>query len=331
MRCIERPRRSDGVGLARTVGGSLEKALVAKRESKYVDFKERFDPEADGEWLELLKDLVAMANSGGGAIAIGIRNNGQASGADVRSTLDLDAAKISDKTFRYTGDHFSGFEMHDAKRRGKRVAVIEVAAVDIPLVFIRPGTYAISASQQKTAFSQGTVYFRHGAKSEPATSADLATFLERSLDQIRKKWLGDIRRVVTAPRGAEVAVFQRTASDSEGRPVKVQFTSDPGAPVFGKLDADVTHPHRQKELIQEVRKRLPQGVTFNSFDIQSVRAVHKVDDQTKPEFCHLPKFGTMQYSDALADWFAEQYTRNNGFFEDARVRHYEQSKRRNSQ
>src|SRR2546425_4834765 len=121
------------------IGGSLEKVLLAKRESKYVDFKERFDPSADGEWLELLKDVAAMANSGGGMVAIGIRNNGQASGADVKATLDLDAAQISDKIYRYTGEHFSGFEIHDAKRRGKRIAVIEVAAVEIPLVFIRPG------------------------------------------------------------------------------------------------------------------------------------------------------------------------------------------------
>ena len=41
----------------------IERARVAKRESKYLDFKERFDPGSLGEWCELLKDLVAMANS----------------------------------------------------------------------------------------------------------------------------------------------------------------------------------------------------------------------------------------------------------------------------
>ena len=46
--------------------------------------------------------------------------------------------------------------------------------------------------KQKTAFSAGTVYFRHGAKSEPGTSEDLRASLERELDRIRSSWLDGI-------------------------------------------------------------------------------------------------------------------------------------------
>jgi hypothetical protein len=44
----------------------LRRAADAKRESKHVEFKEEFDPTNDGNWLELLKDLAAIANVGGG-------------------------------------------------------------------------------------------------------------------------------------------------------------------------------------------------------------------------------------------------------------------------
>src|SRR5262245_62012626 len=37
----------------------VERARVAKRESKYVEFKQQLDPGDDGEWLEVTKDLVA--------------------------------------------------------------------------------------------------------------------------------------------------------------------------------------------------------------------------------------------------------------------------------
>ena len=40
----------------------------------------------------------------------------------------------------------------------------------VPLVFTRVGTSEIAHGRQKTVFSVGTVYFRHGAKSEPGTS-----------------------------------------------------------------------------------------------------------------------------------------------------------------
>ncbi len=50
----------------------VDKGLAAKRESKYLDFKSSFNPDSAGEWCELIKDIVAMANTGGGIIIIGL-------------------------------------------------------------------------------------------------------------------------------------------------------------------------------------------------------------------------------------------------------------------
>jgi len=51
----------------------LDKARNAKRESKYIEFKERFDVNQSQYWCEIIKDIVAMANSGGGCILIGVK------------------------------------------------------------------------------------------------------------------------------------------------------------------------------------------------------------------------------------------------------------------
>ena len=95
----------------------LDRAREAKRESKYVDFKEQFDPRVEGEWIELIKDFVAMANSGGGVVVVGIRNDGSASGADLRPILELDAAKIADKLVRYVAENFDANQDHRAGQR----------------------------------------------------------------------------------------------------------------------------------------------------------------------------------------------------------------------
>lgn len=308
-------------------GRFVERARTIRRESRYIDFKEQFDVADDGEWLELLKDFVALANSGGGAIMVGLRNNGQPSGEDVSAVLGLDAATIGDKVHRYTNEHFSAFEVTEIRRDGKRLAVIEVGAAEsAPLAFTRVGTYHIGNGKQRTAFSKGTVYFRHGAKSEPGTAGDFQDFIERRLDQVRDSWLGGIQQVVAAPAGAQVAVVQTTARDAHGQPTEIRLTDDPRAPTFGMLDPDKTHPYRQTELIKEVTRGLPGKASINSHDVLSVRRAHGIGPDTHPQFMHELRWGgAPQYSPAFVDWLLGRYRRDKGFFQKARDQYYDQT------
>jgi predicted HTH transcriptional regulator len=136
-----------------------EQVEAANGESRSLDFKERFDPKEPSEWVELIKDLVAMANTGGGVIVVGVCNNGQPSTADVQPVLDLDPAKITDKVESYTRVSFEDFEISEATHKGSRVAVIVVGpSLEAPIAFTRPGTYPDPGNPkyQKTTFSMGT-------------------------------------------------------------------------------------------------------------------------------------------------------------------------------
>jgi hypothetical protein len=75
-------------------------------------------------------------------------------------------------------------------------------------VFQKPGTYDIGSGKQKAAFSIGTVYFRHGAKSEPGTSDDLRAVIERQLEVIRHSWIKGVRKVVQAPAGSQIIAIR---------------------------------------------------------------------------------------------------------------------------
>ena len=72
----------------------IQRALVAKRESKYIDFKSRLDLSEPHSWCEIVKDIVAMANSGGGVLLIGLDNKGMPTGFDPSQVLDLDEAVV---------------------------------------------------------------------------------------------------------------------------------------------------------------------------------------------------------------------------------------------
>jgi len=75
----------------------IEKAQHARRESKYVEFKEEFDIDSRRAWCELTKDVVAIANSGGGVIVVGVDNKGRTSSADLGPVLGLDPAEVTDR------------------------------------------------------------------------------------------------------------------------------------------------------------------------------------------------------------------------------------------
>jgi len=162
----------------------IKRALNAKRESKYVDFKGSLDFGETHTWCEVVKDIVAMANSGGGVILIGLDNKGVPTRFDPTPILELDQAVVIDQIHKYTGVHFDGFSISEQVKSGNRLAAIIVDDVSIPIVFTKPGTYPVSEKKQKTAFSAGTVYFRHGAKSEPGNTNDIRKVVERRLDPI---------------------------------------------------------------------------------------------------------------------------------------------------
>ncbi len=298
--------------------------MAAQAESRSLDFKERFDPKELSEWLELVKDFVAMANSGGGLILVGVCNNGQPATGGVQPVLDLDPAHITDKIESYTHVHFEDFEISEVIGNGSRVAVIAVGpSFDAPIAFTRAGTYPDPGKKYpKTAFAKGTVYFRHGAKSEPGTTADLRRFIDRRLDHVREQWKAGMRLVTEAPEGARLALVEATSADPTAIPTRLRLTNDPTAPVYGQLNPDQTHPYRQGTLLPELNKRLGSGSAVNSYDLLSARRVHGIDSAARPDFVYQPHWpnSSPQYSEEFIDWLLAQAKADPQFFEKARAK-----------
>jgi hypothetical protein len=206
----------------------INKALTAKRESKHVEFKDSFDP--TGQWCELIKDLAAIANSGGGIIVFGLDSLGVPTGESVKAIAAIDPADIANKISKYTGLVDFEFEIRSLEKDGHPLVAFVIQPVAIPLVFEKPGTYDIGAGKQRTVFSVGTVYFRHGAKSEPGTSNDIRRAIERQLEGIRKSWIKGVRKVVQAPHGAQIVALPSSAvSRQQILPARVHAVNDPAA------------------------------------------------------------------------------------------------------
>jgi hypothetical protein len=282
----------------------LSRAESATRSSKRVALRESAEP------VELVRDIAAMANSGGGVIV-------------VDGVAGLDEELIHERLSEYAEPEFESFDVRPVSRNGRpAVAVVVEGVRNAPLVFKKTGRV-----DEHVAFVRGGLYFRHGAKSEAATGEDVRDFIRRQLEATRTQWLANIRQVMHAPDGAEVAVIETAERDEEGRPTLIRLTTDPHAPLYGQVDPDQSHPYRQKEVIREVNARLGEGAV-NAFDVLSVRRVHAISEETRPEFVHVPKFGSPQYSDAFVDWLVGEQQRDSTFFESAKQKYLATRRRR---
>lgn len=272
----------------------LARAARATRSSKRVALRETVD------YAELVRDIAAMANSGGGVVVLD-------------GIAGIDEELLHERLHEYAEPDFEAFSVESLSRNGRPSTALVVEGVhNAPLVFAETGRV-----HDHVAFVPGGLYFRHGAKSEAATGDDVRDFIRRQLDATRTQWLANIRQVMHAPDGAEVAVIETAERDEEGRPTLIRLTTDPHAPLYGQVDPDQSHPYRQKEVIREVNARLGDAAV-NAFDVLSVRRVHAISEETRPEFVHVPKFGSPQYSDAFVEWLVAERDRDPRFFEQAK-------------
>ena len=295
----------------------LENALAAIKETDRWDFKSQVDLANAGEFLELIKDIVAITNSGGGVILIGIDDDGAPVSGHIEPLFKIDPANVTNKIFSYTGIHFHCFEFRKISKSGIDLCAILVGAVDVPLVFTKPGTYEIVDKKQKTAFSVGTVYFRHGAKSEPGTSEDLRLFIAQSLERTKKMLLDGIAKVVTAPAGTHVAIISnKEPSHNSHEPTAVRVTDDKDAPEYRAPLIDKTHPHRQKELLVLVNERLAGNPHVSSHDFLCVRRVHNIHRDLK--YCFNLNWSSPRYSEACITWLIAQIHADSMFLHRAR-------------
>ncbi|MBL8963895.1 MAG: putative DNA binding domain-containing protein [Phycisphaeraceae bacterium] len=279
----------------------LDAAAAAMSECGAVDFKSAFDPAQRSDWCELIKDVVAMANSGGGCIVLGLADDGSRSTWNPTVFTQLDPAQIGDQLRRYVEGLEDKVVVQSLSRGGEVLPALVVSASPVPKVFTNPGNYDKGGGKQTQAFPKGGLYFRHGAKSEPAEQADLSAAMERAIDCVRSKWLGNIRQVMEAPPGARVQVVTsevRASVDPAATAIRV--VDDPNALAYRVVSPDDTHPYRQKELVGEINKR-SNGLKINRFDVQCLRRMLD-GDNAHPEFFHESKFGSKQYSPAFADY-----------------------------
>jgi len=215
---------------------SSSDVIKATSETKRLEFKSQFDISQNASWCELIKDIVALANSDGGTLVLGLNNDGSASGSDLTDFFNLDVADIINKIAKYTGQEFDQFTTEKAEKDNKQIFIFHINGIYPPMIFIKHGNYLDeSNNQQKTAFQKGTVYFRHGPKSEPGNTEDLHQSLEREISRQKKSWLSNIRKLMYSSSSPEIKLRSSKVNNTDTPipiPAKIIETDDNNIPVY---------------------------------------------------------------------------------------------------
>lgn len=140
-----------------------------KAELPTLDFKEIFKISDTSSKVELVKDIVAFANSKGGYIIFGVNNSFEWVGLDEKSDSDVDEANISNVLDTYVDGEID-FITNTIEIDGEYFFVLYVFPSQQIIPFKRDGQYSKNKwkggkNVNVTVFKNGDVYCRRGSRS----------------------------------------------------------------------------------------------------------------------------------------------------------------------
>lgn len=206
-------------------------ALLAEPECERFDAKSQVNPESRKDMLELVGDIVAMANTYGGRILIGNAEN-TISGSHQKL---FDRARLDDQVNRFVEPRLGGIRSSVMENR---YVVVEVEKSQVPPhVFKVDGNYQ-EGNKHFHVFRRGDVFGRHSSKSERANRSDY----DRWYEEQRQRLFEHVKMVFDAGPDARIQV-----SEVAGAPVRIDPNAPDAQPVY-----DLLTPEPYRDLQQEL-------------------------------------------------------------------------------
>ncbi len=230
----------------------LKILIKVHRESHCFDFKGQFDIEKNGDWIELTKDVIAMANSGGGYIVFGKNSKGNSTHCDVSELIELDQATLTDKIGAFVDVDVGGIAIASYHEGTDQLAILHVPGAPTPVIFTKVGAYPDPEknTKQKWVFRSGILFFRHGSKSEPAKQADIDRFFGQYLREMRNYLLEGVKTATRTPATHRLVALSKQMTGVTGKTITaVRFSDEKNSiPVKGLANGSVYSSVEQEVL-----------------------------------------------------------------------------------
>jgi len=180
-------------------------------ETDRLELIERHEPDSRKDRLELIREIVAMANAGGGEIHLGVSDDGQRPGLATEVVNRLDPADVQSFADEFVKpDHVHIERRVENGEAGDVVVIIVSSTGDHPLVFTKPGDYEDEEGRSRQVFAKHAVYRRRGTKAEPARRDDYRAWIDRAVAKERHDWMSRVAVLSKLPPGASLEIVTDT-------------------------------------------------------------------------------------------------------------------------
>lgn len=241
--------------LLRAVSGSGRKIETAR-----CDLKGQFDA-SSSSWPDMVKDIVAMANSGGGVLILGVDDDGTRRGLGESRLRDLDPTRVNGKIEPKAPGARLGVSYYELTYYGRIYGFVAVEPHDTLIVFDRDWAYSTASGRMRTVIHPGVVYVRGVAETRPARQGDLARIVQRLIESGSRQFLARIERLAAVPLSAELVAYDpvgggrgvKLVSQGEGQPVTVVDEQSGAVPIHEVLSTEIPFSSTQAEFASQVR------------------------------------------------------------------------------
>lgn len=287
-------------------------------ETAKVEFKSTTDTSEARFWVQLIRSVMAMHNSGGGVIVFGLDSAGQPVGGDLTALRAIDPVHISDKAKHYTDRPLPGVVREEFDKNGGTFPGWIIPAAASPVPFSRHGDVHNGQGKPEKLFYAGQIYVRRGAASVPADAGDIALIAERIRNLARQEFAAQIGQFAVVPEGHTIQILPPGGVVSGSTPAgSVRITTDPNAPGAVIVDKFKTHPHNKTELVKRLLTRIP-GIRITGHDIACIRKVYASEIEPK-DFVWRPVRCPPQYPEEFIEWIAGRIGQDPAFLEKTRA------------
>jgi hypothetical protein len=172
----------------------IEHLLLQKHEEERLDYKEGFDASNAHLFkknkIDLVCDIISMANTFGGYILLGVceKDNEFLANGVTQELIDYASPENINTLLRNYVDDPPRFKVASFEINSCQIIAICVFKSEVLIPFSTDGQYVVANEKKsQTKFYSGEVFVRHSAKSERANFADMMRFVEQVREEERRK------------------------------------------------------------------------------------------------------------------------------------------------